>query len=225
MTACGLDFGTSNSALGIVRDGAPALAPVEGDDTLIPSAIFFDFETNGRVLFGREAIDTYIGQHEGRLMRALKSILGSPLIDESTAVGRRAHPADRSRRALRPASESSARRLSSAARSTRSCMAGPCASSTRRCGGRQGAIGAGRHRQARRLPRCDLRIRADRGGLSLRRQRGARRARAGRRYRRRHVGLFRDPHRAASGATAPTAATTSSPMPARASAARISTAC
>jgi len=89
MPACGLDFGTSNSALGIVRDGVPELAPVEGDNTLIPSAIFFDFETHGRVLFGREAIGAYIGQHDGRLMRALKTTLGSSLMDEKTAVGRR----------------------------------------------------------------------------------------------------------------------------------------
>jgi hypothetical chaperone protein len=87
MPACGLDFGTSNSALGVIRNGAPALAPVEDGDTLIPSAIFFDFETKDRVVFGREAIATYIGEHEGRLMRALKTILGSPLIDEATAVG------------------------------------------------------------------------------------------------------------------------------------------
>ena len=65
------------------------LAPVEGDATLIPSAVFFDYETRGRVLFGAEAIDTYIGQTDGRLMRALKSILGSPLIDEKTALGYR----------------------------------------------------------------------------------------------------------------------------------------
>jgi hypothetical chaperone protein len=89
MPACGLDFGTSNSAIGVVREGRPVLAPVEGDSTLIPSAIFFDFEQHGRVVFGREAVDTYIGQHDGRLMRALKTILGSPLIDEATAVGRR----------------------------------------------------------------------------------------------------------------------------------------
>jgi hypothetical chaperone protein len=87
MTACGLDFGTSNSAIGVVCGNAPALAPVEGNETLIPSAVFFDYETKGRVLFGAEAIDTYIGQHDGRLMRALKSILGSPLIDEKTALG------------------------------------------------------------------------------------------------------------------------------------------
>ena len=89
MPACGLDFGTSNSALGIVRDRVPVLAPVEGENTLIPSAIFFDFENHGRVLYGREAIDAYIAQHDGRLMRALKTVLGSSLMDEKTAVGRK----------------------------------------------------------------------------------------------------------------------------------------
>jgi hypothetical chaperone protein len=54
MTACGLDFGTSNSAIGLVRDGAPSLAPLEGNETLLPSAVFFDYETKGRVLFGAE---------------------------------------------------------------------------------------------------------------------------------------------------------------------------
>ena len=87
MTACGLDFGASNSAIGVVRGNAPTIAPVEGSETLIPSAVFFDYENKGNVLFGARAIDTYIGQHDGRLMRALKSILGSPLIDEKTALG------------------------------------------------------------------------------------------------------------------------------------------
>lgn len=89
MIACGLDFGTSNSAIGVARDGVVALAPVEGDETLLPSAVFFDLETRGRVVFGNAAIAAYVGQTEGRLMRALKSILGSPLIEEQTAVGSR----------------------------------------------------------------------------------------------------------------------------------------
>jgi len=89
MFACGLDFGTSNSAIGIVRDGMAVLAPVDGDKTLIPSAVFFDDEAKGRALFGNEAIAAYVGQAEGRLMRALKSILGSPLIDEETVLGGR----------------------------------------------------------------------------------------------------------------------------------------
>jgi hypothetical chaperone protein len=92
MIACGLDFGTSNSAIGVVRDGTPTLAPVEASNTLIPSAVFFDYETRGRVLFGNEAVSAYIGQTEGRLMRALKSILGSPLIDEETTLGGRKVP-------------------------------------------------------------------------------------------------------------------------------------
>ncbi|HEY8698145.1 MAG TPA: Hsp70 family protein [Rhizomicrobium sp.] len=89
MAACGLDFGTSNSALGVVGDSQPELAPVEGLATIIPSAVFFDFESQGRVLFGEAAIGAYIAQQDGRLIRSLKSILGSPLIDEKTAVGRK----------------------------------------------------------------------------------------------------------------------------------------
>ena len=92
MRACGLDFGTSNSAIGILAGNAPALAPVEGNNTLIPSAVFFDYEKRGRILFGTSAIETYIGQTDGRLMRALKSILSSPLIDEKTALGYRKVP-------------------------------------------------------------------------------------------------------------------------------------
>jgi len=92
MTACGLDFGTSNSAIGVMRDGVPTLAPVEGDATLIPSAVFFDYDNKNRVLFGGEAIASYIAQHDGRLMRALKSILASSLIDEKTKLGKRMVP-------------------------------------------------------------------------------------------------------------------------------------
>jgi hypothetical chaperone protein len=92
MIACGLDFGTSNSAIGVARNGVPTLVPLDRGETLIPSAVFFDYETKGRVLFGADAVETYIGQSEGRLMRALKSILGSPLIDETTALGHRKVP-------------------------------------------------------------------------------------------------------------------------------------
>src|ERR1700759_5168635 len=92
MISCGLDFGTSNSAIGVVPYGTAVLAPVEADSTLIPSAVFFDDETKGRVLFGTEAIEAYVGQTEGRLMRALKSLLGSSLIDEETNVGGRKMP-------------------------------------------------------------------------------------------------------------------------------------
>lgn len=91
MIACGLDFGTSNSAIGIARGDDVALAPLEDDRTLMPSAVFFDYEVH-RIRFGSDAISAYVGQTEGRLMRALKTILGSPLIDEKTSLGRRKVP-------------------------------------------------------------------------------------------------------------------------------------
>jgi len=92
MIACGLDFGTSNSAIGVTRTGVAELAPLEAGNTLMPSAVFFDYETRGRVLLGNAAIAAYVEQTEGRLMRALKSILGSPLIDEETSLGGRKVP-------------------------------------------------------------------------------------------------------------------------------------
>jgi hypothetical chaperone protein len=91
MIACGLDFGTSNSAIGIARGDVVALAPLEDEKTLMPSAVFFDYEAH-RVRFGSDAIGAYVGQTEGRLMRALKTILGSPLIDETTSLGSRKVP-------------------------------------------------------------------------------------------------------------------------------------
>ena len=92
MIACGLDFGTSNSAIGIARGHELALAPLEDERTLMPSAVFFDYETKGRVLFGSQAVAAYVGQTEGRLMRALKTILGSSLIHEKTSLGGRKVP-------------------------------------------------------------------------------------------------------------------------------------
>src|SRR5471032_2370344 len=92
MIACGLDFGTSNSAIGVVRDRTAVLAPIEASSTLMPSAVFFDYEVKGQVLFGNEAISGYVGQTEGRLMRALKSILGSSLMDEETSLAGRKVP-------------------------------------------------------------------------------------------------------------------------------------
>lgn len=85
-TACGLDFGTSNSTLGAVGvDGVPHLVGLEDDKTTIPSVIFFSFE-DGQTYFGRKALAEYVSGAEGRLMRALKSVLGTSLINDVTRV-------------------------------------------------------------------------------------------------------------------------------------------
>ena len=83
--AIGMDFGTSNSTVAHVDGDKPRLVPLEGEHGPIPSALFFDFVT-GTDHFGREAIELYTDGHSGRLMRSLKSVLGTTLMGESTRI-------------------------------------------------------------------------------------------------------------------------------------------
>lgn len=84
--ACGLDFGTSNSTLGrIGPDGHPALVALEGDSPTIPSVLFFGFEDD-RLHYGRAAVAEYVTGADGRLMRSLKSVLGTALFNDTTRV-------------------------------------------------------------------------------------------------------------------------------------------
>jgi hypothetical chaperone protein len=85
-TYCGIDFGTSNSTVGLCDRAGPRLLALENGQPTLPSAIFYDLEDK-LVRFGRDAMLAYTEAHDGRLLRALKSILGSGLIDESTQVG------------------------------------------------------------------------------------------------------------------------------------------
>lgn len=89
MPSAGLDFGTSNSAIGAATGNAASLAPVEGASTMIPSTVFFDFADLKSAAYGRAAVETYTSGVEGRLMRGLKTILGSSLIEDRTQVGAR----------------------------------------------------------------------------------------------------------------------------------------
>ena len=86
---CGIDFGTSNSTVSLAGPVGPArLIALEGEQVTLPSAVFWP--EDGPLQFGRAAMDAYVEGDEGRLMRGLKSTLGLGLIDERTAVGRRA---------------------------------------------------------------------------------------------------------------------------------------
>jgi hypothetical chaperone protein len=87
MRACGIDFGTSNSSLGLMVEGKPKLVALEGKETSLPSALFYPSDESPK-LFGRAAVEAYTGHEEGRFLRALKSILGSNLMDETTAIGK-----------------------------------------------------------------------------------------------------------------------------------------
>lgn len=91
-THCGLDFGTSNSTVAVAAPGGvPRLLPLEDASPTLPSAIFFSFEDD-TVRFGRAAVSEYVTGADGRLMRSLKSILGTALFDETTRVKRRSLP-------------------------------------------------------------------------------------------------------------------------------------
>lgn len=87
MTYCGIDFGTSNSAIAVETQGAVTLAPVEGDAITLPSAMFFP--PKQKPLYGRTAQQTFFGGHEGRFMRSLKRMLGTELMNWGTMVNDR----------------------------------------------------------------------------------------------------------------------------------------
>lgn len=78
----GVDFGTSNSAVGINVDGAAHLIALEHDSQTMPTAVFFDVEEK-RIVYGTPAQRALIAGDEGRYMRALKSLLGTTLMRES----------------------------------------------------------------------------------------------------------------------------------------------
>ena len=89
MTACGLDFGTSNSGVSVPRGGSVELVALEDAATSIPSAVFFTTEAPTSIHYGRAAVREYLDGTPGRLMRSLKSLLGSTLGDETTEIGDR----------------------------------------------------------------------------------------------------------------------------------------
>ena len=77
--ACGVDFGTSNSTVGWLRPDADVLLALEDGKATLPSVVFFNAEEDHTV-FGRQALAEYLDGYEGRLMRSLKSILGTGLV-------------------------------------------------------------------------------------------------------------------------------------------------
>ncbi len=83
----GIDFGTSNSAMAWASpEGGAQLMALEGAALAMPTAVFFNTEDH-RTHFGRDALKHYLEGTEGRLMRSLKSLLGSPLLLETTQIG------------------------------------------------------------------------------------------------------------------------------------------
>lgn len=88
---CGLDFGTSNSTIGVIQNEHINMVPLEDGKPTLRSAIFFDYENN-EYRFGQQGINDYLSGIHGRLMVSLKSILGSSLMQENTVIQQKSIP-------------------------------------------------------------------------------------------------------------------------------------
>jgi hypothetical chaperone protein len=92
---CAIDFGTSNSAVAVPVDGGMQLVPLEPQHgergRTMPTAVFYVAEGKDLhalpKLYGRAAIAAYVDGTDGRLMRSMKSVLGSALMEQHTDIG------------------------------------------------------------------------------------------------------------------------------------------
>lgn len=102
MGYCAIDFGTSNSGVAIANiQGTTQLVPLDDGQPTMPTAVFFFTDEHEAALahgvqhpagalpraYGRAAIAAYVEGYAGRLMRSLKSILGSSLAEQTTDLG------------------------------------------------------------------------------------------------------------------------------------------
>lgn len=83
--ALGIDFGTSNSAAGILQDDAPCLIDMAPGQRTLPTTFFFDFDSRA-TLIGDPANQALLDGREGRFMRALKRVLGTQLMHEPRQI-------------------------------------------------------------------------------------------------------------------------------------------
>ncbi len=88
-----IDFGTSNSAVALpAAGGGVRLVALEPGQPTMPTALFYRADTPAQQpeaerLYGRAAVAAYVEGQDGRLMRSMKSILGSSLLDQRTDIG------------------------------------------------------------------------------------------------------------------------------------------
>jgi hypothetical chaperone protein len=87
-----IDFGTSNSAVALPAGDGVRLVALEPGHPTMPTAVFYRADTppqqpDAERLYGRAALAAYVEGVDGRLMRSMKSILGSSLLDQSTDIG------------------------------------------------------------------------------------------------------------------------------------------
>jgi hypothetical chaperone protein len=87
----GIDFGTTNSALSVYRNGTVEVVAVDGSDSggeLMRSVLYFNEDQE--IFAGREAIHQYVSDGaEGRFMQSIKTFLPNTSFDSTEIFGRR----------------------------------------------------------------------------------------------------------------------------------------
>ncbi|WP_448382623.1 Hsp70 family protein [Desulfosoma sp.] len=79
---CGIDLGTTNSVLSIIRNGQPEAVPVDNGSAVVPSVLSHD-ETTGRILVGREAKNR-LAAFPQCTARSIKRLMGT---DKTVELG------------------------------------------------------------------------------------------------------------------------------------------
>ncbi len=80
-----IDFGTSNSAAAVAVPNGVFRIPIEKREETLPTAVFFPDDKKAMQI-GAAAADALTAGEGGRYMRALKSVLGLPLLHESRLI-------------------------------------------------------------------------------------------------------------------------------------------
>lgn len=87
----GIDFGTTNSALSVFRNGAVEVVAVDGSDRageLMRSVLYFNEENE--IFAGHEAIHQYVSDGAaGRFMQSIKTFLPNTSFDSTEIFGKR----------------------------------------------------------------------------------------------------------------------------------------
>lgn len=87
----GIDFGTTNSALSVYRNGKVEMVAVDGDGTagaLMRSVLYFNEENE--IFAGQEAIGQYVDDGAGgRFMQSIKTFLPNSSFDATEIFGKR----------------------------------------------------------------------------------------------------------------------------------------
>ncbi|GCF83424.1 hsp70 family protein [Geobacter sp. SVR] len=87
----GIDFGTTNSALSVFRNGTVEMLTVDGSDRageLMRSVLFFN--EDNEIFAGQEAIRQYVSDGaDGRFMQSIKTFLPNTSFDSTEIFGKR----------------------------------------------------------------------------------------------------------------------------------------